>query len=52
VHRVVGAGHDVTLCTGAGQTPYDERRLSVRFADGSEVVASRAGSPSLREMVR
>ena len=29
--------------------PYDERRLSVRFADGSEVVASRAGSqPSVR----
>lgn len=32
--------------------PYDERRLSIRFADGSEVVASRAGSQSLREMVR
>jgi DNA-binding LytR/AlgR family response regulator len=32
--------------------PYDERRLSIRFADGSEVVASRAGSQQLREMVR
>lgn len=32
--------------------PYDERRLSVRFADDSEVVASRASSQSLREMVR
>jgi hypothetical protein len=32
--------------------PYDERRRSVRFADGLEVVASRAGSQSLREMVR
>jgi hypothetical protein len=32
--------------------PYDERRLSVRFADGSKVVSSRAGSQSLRKMVR
>ncbi len=31
---------------------YDERRLSVRFAAGPQVVASRAGSQSLREMVR
>jgi hypothetical protein len=37
---------------GAAIRPYDERRLSVRFADGSEVVASRAGSQSLRDMVR
>lgn len=29
-----------------------EGRLAVRFADGTEVVAGRAGSQSLREMVR
>jgi two-component system LytT family response regulator len=44
--------HIVNLDHVSAIRPYDERRLSVRFADGSEVVASRAGSQSLREMVR
>jgi DNA-binding LytR/AlgR family response regulator len=44
--------HIVNLDHVSAIRPYDERRLSVRFADGSEVVASRAGSRSLREMVR
>jgi two-component system LytT family response regulator len=48
VHRT----HIVNLDHVSAIRPYDERRLSVRFADGSEVVASRAGSQSLREMVR
>ncbi len=44
--HIVNLDHVSAIC------PYDERRLSVRFADGSEVVASRAGSQSLRDMVR
>lgn len=48
VHRA----HIVNLDHVSAIRPYDERRLSVRFADGTEVVASRAGSQSLREMVR
>ena len=50
--RRVHRAHIVNLDHVAAIRPYDERRLSVRFADGSEVVASRAGSQSLREMVR
>jgi hypothetical protein len=44
--------HIVNLDHVSAIRPYDERRLSIRFADGSEVVASRAGSQALREMVR
>ena len=50
--RRVHRAHIVNLDHVSAIRPYDERRLSVRFADGSEVVASRAGSQSLREMVR
>ncbi|HZG41677.1 MAG TPA: LytTR family DNA-binding domain-containing protein, partial [Longimicrobium sp.] len=50
--RRVHRAHIVNLDHVSVIRPYDERRLSVRFADGSEVVASRAGSQSLREMVR
>ncbi|MBB4638136.1 LytR/AlgR family response regulator transcription factor [Longimicrobium terrae] len=50
--RRVHRAHIVNLDHVSSIRPYDERRLSVRFADGSEVVASRAGSQSLREMVR
>lgn len=50
--RRVHRGHIVNLDHVSAIRPYDERRLSVRFADGSEVVASRAGSQLLREMVR
>ena len=48
VHRT----HIANLDHVAAIRPYDERRLSLRFADGAEVVASRAGSRALREMVR
>ncbi|HEX8455041.1 MAG TPA: LytTR family DNA-binding domain-containing protein [Longimicrobium sp.] len=50
--RRVHRAHIVNLDHVSAIRPYDERRLSVRFSDGSEVVASRAGSQSLREMVR
>jgi two-component system LytT family response regulator len=50
--RRVHRAHIVNLNHVSAIRPYDERRLSVRFADGSEVVASRAGSQSLREMAR
>ncbi len=50
--RRVHRAHIVNLDHVSAIRPYDERRLSVRFADGSEVVASRAGSQLLREMVR
>lgn len=50
--RRVHRAHIVNLDHVSAIRPYDERRLAVRFADGSEVVASRAGSQSLREMVR
>lgn len=50
--RRVHRAHIVNLDHVSAIRPYDERRLSVRFADGSEVVASRAGSQTLREMVR
>lgn len=50
--RRIHRAHIVNLDHVSAIRPYDERRLSVRFADGSEVVASRAGSQSLREMVR
>ncbi|HEX6037680.1 LytTR family DNA-binding domain-containing protein [Longimicrobium sp.] len=49
--RRVHRAHIVNLDHVSSIRPYDERRLSVRFADGSEVVASRAGSQLLREMV-
>ncbi|HEX8322092.1 LytTR family DNA-binding domain-containing protein [Longimicrobium sp.] len=50
--RRVHRAHIVNLDHISAIRPYDERRLSIRFANGSEVVASRAGSQSLREMVR
>lgn len=50
--RRIHRAHIVNLDHVSAIRPFDERRLSVRFADGSEVVASRAGSQSLREMVR
>ena len=50
--RRVHRAHIVNLDHVSAIRPYDERRLSVRLADGSEVVASRSGSQSLREMVR
>jgi two-component system LytT family response regulator len=50
--RRVHRAHIVNLDHVSAIRPYDERRLAVRFADGTEVVASRAGSQSLREMVR
>ncbi|HEY0023987.1 MAG TPA: LytTR family DNA-binding domain-containing protein [Longimicrobium sp.] len=50
--RRVHRAHIVNLDHVSAIRPYDERRLSIRFADGSEVVASRAGSQTLREMVR
>lgn len=50
--RRVHRAHIINLDHVSAIRPYDERRLSVRFADGSEVVASRAGSQLLREMVR
>jgi two-component system LytT family response regulator len=50
--RRIHRAHIVNLDHVSAIRPYDERRLSVRFADGSEVVASRTGSQSLREMVR
>jgi DNA-binding LytR/AlgR family response regulator len=50
--RRVHRAHIVNLDHVSAIRPYDERRLSIRFADGTEVVASRAGSQSLREMVR
>ncbi len=50
--RRIHRAHIVNLDHVSAIRPYDERRLSVRFADGSEVVASRAGSQQLREMVR
>lgn len=50
--RRVHRAHIVNLDHVSAIRPYDERRLSVRFVDGSEVVASRAGSQQLREMVR
>jgi two-component system LytT family response regulator len=50
--RRVHRAHIVNLDHVSAIRQYDERRLAVRFTDGSEVVASRAGSQSLREMVR
>jgi two-component system LytT family response regulator len=50
--RRVHRAHIVNLDHVSAIRQYDERRLAVRFADGTEVVASRAGSQSLREMVR
>lgn len=50
--RRVHRAHIVNLDHVSAIRQHDERRLAVRFADGSEVVASRAGSQLLREMVR
>ena len=50
--RRVHRAHIVNMDHVSAIRPYDERHLSVRFADGAEVVASRAGSQSLRKMVR
>lgn len=50
--RRVHRAHIVNLDHVSAIRQYDERRLAVRFADGSEVVASRAGSQSLRGMLR
>lgn len=45
VHR----SHIVNLDYVAEMRRYDERRLTIRMADGTEVVASRAGSKKLRD---
>lgn len=47
VHR----SHVVNLEHVASMRPYDDRRLVVLLRDGSEVVASRSGSRSLRDLV-
>lgn len=47
VHR----GHIVNLAQVSKIEKYDERRLLVRLADGSKLVASRRGSRTLREVM-
>ena len=47
IHR----SHVVNLDHIEQLQPYDDRRLEVHLIDGSKVVASRAGSQKLREMV-
>lgn len=47
VHR----SHLVNLAHLVSVRPYDERRLGIRMADGSTVVASRRGSQALRELM-
>lgn len=47
VHR----GHVVNLAHVRGIRRYDDRRLQVILDDGTTIVASRAGSRSLREMI-
>lgn len=47
VHR----GHLVNLSKVKSIRRYDERRLTLSFEDGSTIVASRAGSQALREMM-
>lgn len=47
VHR----SHMINLDHVEQLRPYDDRRLEVRLIDGSKVVASRAGSRKLREMI-
>ena len=47
VHR----SHVVNLDHVASMRPYDDRRLVVYLRDGSEVVASRSGSQSLRDLI-
>lgn len=47
VHR----GHIVNLAHVAKIEKYDERRLLIRLADGSKLVASRRGSKTLREVM-
>jgi two-component system LytT family response regulator len=46
VHR----SHIVNLDRVEQMRPHDERRLAIRLADGSTVVASRIGSQKLREL--
>ncbi len=46
VHR----SHIVNLAHVASIKPYDERRLVLQVADGTELVASRRGSKALREL--
>jgi DNA-binding LytR/AlgR family response regulator len=47
VHR----GHMVNLAHVTKIEKYDERRLLIRLADGSKLVASRRGSRTLREVM-
>lgn len=47
VHR----SHIVNLEQVSEMVPHDERRLMILLRDGSEVVASRAGSQRLRELI-
>jgi two-component system LytT family response regulator len=47
VHR----SHIVQLTHVTSIEPYDERRLFVRMADGSDLVASRQGSKVLRALM-
>ena len=47
VHR----SHVINLDHVEQLSPYDDRRLEVQLIDGSRVIASRAGSRKLREMI-
>ena len=49
--RRVHRSHLVQVDHIVAMRPYDDRRLAVELRDGSEVVASRAGSQGLRELV-
>jgi two-component system, LytTR family, response regulator len=50
--RQVHRAHVVNLDSVRQMEPYDERRLVVRMADGSEIVASRKASEELRRLAR
>lgn len=51
VFRQVHRSHVVNLDAVAKLVPYDARRLLIRLRDGTEIVASRAASEELRDLI-
>jgi len=52
VFRQVHRSHIVNLDAVVKFVPFDSRRLLIRLRDGTEIVASRAASETLRNLVR
>jgi len=52
IFRQIHRSHIVNLDAVVKLVPYDSRRLLIRLRNGTEIVASRAASESLRSLVR